>query len=90
MRIKQTLTRFLMDHLPAEEQAQLVAEVIAWRFSDLPPADQQKRIEQFGPGLMQMMREGRVGLPLLITHHFLRRLPARCSGQPTAVNMPGL
>jgi len=72
MGTKQALTRFLMNHLPAEEQAQLVSDVIAWRFASLRQADQQARIEQFGPGLMQMMREGRVGLPLIITRHLLR------------------
>ena len=55
----------------------MVAKVIAWRFADLSPAEQQQRIEQFGPGLMHMMCAGRVGLSLLILRHLLRLLPSR-------------
>jgi hypothetical protein len=73
--IKQVLTHFLMNRLPVDEQAGIAADVIAWRFADLPPAEQQKSVEQFAPGLMQMMREGRVGLSLLIVHHLLRLPP---------------
>jgi hypothetical protein len=77
MRIKQRATRSLMNRLPLDEQARLVSDLIAWRFADLPPAEQQAKIEQLGPGLMEMMRKGRVGLLLLITTHLLR-LPPLC------------
>jgi hypothetical protein len=76
MGIKETLTCCLMNRLPAEEQAELVADLIAWRFADLSPTVQGQRIEQFGPGLMHTMREGRVGLPLLVLHHLLRLPPS--------------
>ena len=69
MRIKQRVTRILMNRLPPDEQARLVGDLIAWRFADLPPNKQQAKIEQLGPGLMEMMRKGRVGLLLLITNH---------------------
>lgn len=76
MEIKKAFTCFLMDRLPPEEQVSTVTDVIAWRFADLSPAEQQQRVEQFGPGLMHMMREGRVGLPLLIFRHLLRLSPS--------------
>jgi len=77
MGLKRALTCRLMNRLPAEEQAELVTVLIAWRFADLSPAAQQQRIEQFSPGLIYMMREGRIGLPLLIVHHLLRLSPDR-------------
>jgi hypothetical protein len=77
MRIKQRMTRFLMNRLSLDEQIRLAGDLIAWRFADLPPAEQQAKIEQLGPGLMGMMRQGRVGLLLLITHHLLRLPPLR-------------
>lgn len=66
-----------MNRLPVDEQVRLVGDLIAWRFADLPPAEQQEKIEQLGPGLMEMMRKGRVGLLLLITIHLLRLPPLR-------------
>ena len=77
MSIKQALTRFLINRLPADEQADIAACVIAWRFADLSAAERQQRIDQFGLGLLQLMREGRVGLALLIFHHLLRLSPSR-------------
>lgn len=77
MRIRQRVTRILMNRLPPDEQVRLVSDLIAWRFADLPPAEQQEKIEQLGPGLMKMMGQGRVGLLLLITTHLLR-LPPLC------------
>jgi hypothetical protein len=82
MRINQRVTRMLMNRLPPDEQARLVGDLIAWRFADLPPAEQQEKIEQLGPGLMEMMRKGRVGLLLLITTHLLRLLSLRWPSCP--------
>ena len=77
MRIKRALTRVLMKWLPADEQARTVADVIAWLYADLPPAGQQEKIEQLGPRLIEMLREGHFGLSLLIYHHLLRLPPLR-------------
>ena len=76
MGIKRALTCFLMDRLPPEEQASIVTDVIAWRFADLSPTEQQQRVEHFGPGLIRMMCAGRIGLPLLIFRHLLRLSPS--------------
>jgi hypothetical protein len=77
MGIKQALTRVLMNRLPADNQARMVAHYIAWLYADLPPAGQKEKIEQAGPRLIEMIREGRFGLPMLIYHHLLR-LPPLC------------
>lgn len=84
MRIKQKVTRILMNRLPPDEQVRLVGDLIAWRFADLPSAEQQERIERLGPDLMEMMRRGRVGLLLLITTHLLRLRPLRRMSAPTS------
>jgi hypothetical protein len=59
MGIKQALTRVLMNWLPADDQACMVADFIAWLCADLPPAGQQEKIERLGPRLVEMIREGR-------------------------------
>ncbi|MGD9099210.1 MAG: hypothetical protein PVF45_01935 [Anaerolineae bacterium] len=82
MGIKQTLIRLLLNRLPADEQARMVADVIAWLYADLPPARRQEKIERLGPGLMEMIRQGRLGLPLLVYHHLLRLPPLRWLPRP--------
>jgi hypothetical protein len=77
MRIKQALTRFLVNRLPPDEQARLAADVVAWLYADLPPGEQQEKIGRLGSGLLEMMRQGRLGLPLLVYHHLLRLPPLR-------------
>jgi hypothetical protein len=77
MGIKQALTRVLVNWLPADDQARMVADFIAWLYADLPPARQQEKIERLGPRLIEMIGEGRFGLPLLIYHHLLRLPPLR-------------
>jgi hypothetical protein len=88
MGLKRALTCLLLNRLPAEEQEELVADLIAWRFADLSPGARRRRIEQFSPGLIFMMREGRVGLPLLIIHHLLRVSPYRACGEMVAAEDP--
>ena len=88
MGLKRALTCHLMNRLPAEEQAELVADLIAWRFADLSPAARWRRIEQFSPGLIFMLREGRIGLPLLIFRHLLRLSPSRACGEMVATEDP--
>ena len=77
MGIKHALTRVLMNWLPPDDQEQMVADLIARLYADLPPARQQEKIEWLGPRLMAMIREGRFGLPLLVYYHLLRLLPLR-------------
>jgi hypothetical protein len=77
MEIKRALTRVLMNWLPADDQARMVADFIAWLYADLPPAGQQEKIERLGPRLIEMIGEGRFGLPMLIYHHLLRLPPLR-------------
>ena len=77
MGMKQTLTRILMNWLPADEQARMVARLVAWVYADLPPAEQQEKIEWLGPRLIERIRQGRVGLRLLAYTHLLRLPPLR-------------
>jgi hypothetical protein len=70
--MKQALTRLLMKRLTAEEQAQLAADVVAWRFSHLSASERQALVQRLSPQLLQAMREGRVGLPLLLARNALR------------------
>lgn len=75
MGIKQALTRVLLNWMPADDQARMVADFIAWLYADLPPTRQQQKIERLGPRLIKMVHEGRFGLPTLIYHHLLPLLP---------------
>ena len=77
MGIKQALIRVLMDRLPPQEQTRMVADVIAWLYADLPPAEQQVKIERLGPRLAAMIRQGRLGLLLLVYYHLSRVPPLR-------------
>ena len=77
MGIKQVLIRVLMNWLPADDQVRMVADFIAWLYADLPLAGQQEKIERLGPKLIEMIREGRFGLLLLIYHYLLRLPPLR-------------
>lgn len=77
MGIKRTLTRALMRSLPADEQARTVARLVAWVCADLPLAEQRKKIEWLGPKLIEMIRQGRFGLQLLVYTHLLRLPPLR-------------
>ena len=77
MGIKQALTCVLMDRLPADNQARMVADFIASLYAGLPPAGQKEKIERLAPRLVEMIRDGRFGLPMLIYHHLLRLPPLR-------------
>ena len=77
MGIKGALTRVLMNWLPADEQARMMADFIAWLYADLSPAAQQEKAERLGPRLVEMIREGRFGLLLVIYYHLLRLPPLR-------------
>jgi hypothetical protein len=77
MGIRQALIRVLMDRLPSEEQTRMVADVIAWLYPDLPPAEQQVKIDRLGPRLAAMIRQGRLGLLLLVYYHLSRVAPLR-------------
>ena len=73
MDIKRRLIRNLVDRLPPDDQERMVADVIAWLFAELQPAERQEKIQRLGPRLLEMIKQGRLGLPLLIYYHLLRR-----------------
>jgi hypothetical protein len=75
MNIKQALIHVLMNWLPADEQARMVDDFIACLYADLPPGEQQEKIERLRPRLVEMVREGRLG-PWMLTYHYFLRLPA--------------
>jgi hypothetical protein len=70
--MKRRLIRVLMNALPADEQERMAANLVAWLYSDLPPAARQEKAGQVGPRLVAMIRQGRFGLRLLIYTHLLR------------------
>lgn len=72
--MKQALTRFLMKLLTEDEQSQLAADVVGWRFSHLGASEQRALVQRLSPQLLRAMREGRVGLRLLLARHLLRQL----------------
>lgn len=88
MGIKQALTRILMNWLPADDQARIVADFIAWLYADLPPAGQQEKIERLGPRLIEMIREGHFGLPMLVYHYLLHLPPLRWLDRRVAPEAP--
>jgi hypothetical protein len=73
MEIKQALIRALMNWLPAAEQEQMAADVVAWLCADLTAARRQEKVEKLAPRLLKRMHDGQLGLPLIIYH--LVRLP---------------
>jgi hypothetical protein len=75
--IKQALTRVLLDRLPADAQARMAADVVAWLCADLPPAEQREKIEKLGPRLLKRIRAGQLGLRLVVYYHLLRLPPFR-------------
>ena len=58
-----------MNWLPADDQARMAADLIAWLYADLPPAEQQEKIEWLGPRLIEMIRKGCFGLSLVACYH---------------------
>lgn len=75
MDIKRSLTRMLMTWLPAEEQANMIASLVAWAHSDRPPAEQEELVLRVRPVLEERLRQGHFGLRLLLYTHLVR-LPA--------------
>ncbi len=73
MNIKRRLIRNLLHRLPPDDQERMVADVIAWLYAELLPAERQEKIQRLGPRLLAMIQQGRLGLPLLIYYHLLRR-----------------
>ena len=86
MDVKGSLTRRLMSWLPAEEQADMIARLIAWLYPDLAPGQQEELVLRVRPVLEKRLRQGHVGLQLLLYTHLVR-LPAlhwlRPGGTPT-------
>jgi hypothetical protein len=70
--MKRRLIRVVMRALPADEQARMAANLVAWLYADLPPAARREKAAQVGPRLMAMIRQGRFGLRLLVYTHLLR------------------
>ena len=77
MEIKVALTRALLNGLPADEQVRMAADVVAWLYADLPPAEQREKIEKLAPRLLERIRAGRIGLRLVVYYHLLRLPPLR-------------
>ncbi len=77
MEIKEALTRALLNGLPADEQVRMAADVVAWLYADLPPAEQREKMEKVGPRLLERIRAGRIGLRLVVYYHLLRLPPLR-------------
>jgi hypothetical protein len=72
MEIKKALTRALMNRLPDDEQVRMAADVVAWLYADLAPAQRQEKIEKLAPGLLERIRAGQIGLLLVVYYHLLR------------------
>jgi hypothetical protein len=72
MEIKEALTRALLNWLPLDEQERMAADVVAWLFADLPPAEQREKMEKLAPRLLERIRAGRIGLRLVVYYHLLR------------------
>jgi hypothetical protein len=77
MGIRSALTRTLLNSLPADEQVRMAADVVAWLYADLPPAEQREKIEKLAPRLLERIRAGRIGLRLVVYYHLLRLPPLR-------------
>jgi hypothetical protein len=77
MRIKQALTRVLLNWLPADARERMAADVVAWLCADMPTARRQEKIEKLAPRLLKRIRAGRLGLWLVIYYHLLRLPPLR-------------
>jgi hypothetical protein len=77
MEIKVALTRALLNGLPADEQERMAADVVAWLYADLPPAEQREKMEKLAPRLLERIRAGRIGLRLVVYYHLLRLPPLR-------------
>ena len=86
MNAKRSLTRKLMSWLPAEEQADMIARLVARRYPDLTPGQQEELVLRVRPALEERLRQGHFGLRLLLYTHLVR-LPAlhwlRPDGIPT-------
>jgi hypothetical protein len=72
MAIKEALTRALLNWLPVDEQERMAADVVAWLYADLPPAQRQEKIEKLAPRLLERIRAGHIGLLLVVYYHLLR------------------
>jgi hypothetical protein len=77
MEIKKALTCALMNWLPADEQVHMAADVVAWLYADLPPAEQWEKMEKLAPRLLERIRGGHIGLRLVVYYHLLRLPPLR-------------
>jgi hypothetical protein len=77
MEIKRALTRTLLNWLPADAQARMAADVVAWLCTELPPAEQREKIEKLAPRLLERVRAGQFGLRLVVYYHLLRLPPLR-------------
>jgi len=75
MRAKNELTRMLLDLLPPEDQARMARDVILWLCADLQPAERQQKVEKLAPRLLARIRQGQLGLKLIVYYHLLRVPP---------------
>ena len=77
MEIKKVLTRTLLNWLPADAQARMAADVVAWLCADLPPDEKREKIEKLTPRLLKRVRAGQFGLRLVVYYHLVRLPPLR-------------
>lgn len=77
MNLKQRIVRLMMRELPPEEQLLMVTDAINWLFSDLTPAERQKKLDLWTPRLIEDMSAGEYGLWLLIFHYIKHLLSLR-------------
>ena len=72
MGTKSALTRALYHLLPKDERTLMAEDLIGWIYKDLPLFKELKMIEIMQPNLLELIREGQIGLSLLIYRHLLR------------------
>lgn len=72
MNLRQNLIRKLWAAIPPDEQQAMVYDFLDWLFSDLIPTERREKAKRLTPRLMGWIAEGKIGLSLVVYHHFIR------------------
>jgi hypothetical protein len=88
MGFERALTRVLYHLLPKAKRTHMSEDLIGWIYSDLHPSERQKMIEILQPSLLEMIREGEIGLSLLIYYHLLCLMPLKWRNRYTDSETP--